>query len=52
MLTYEKLHTQEVFELADLAADRRRRHVQLLGRQRNALQPTGGFECAYGMQGW
>ena len=47
---HEQRHLQVRLERLDLVAHRRRRHVQLLGRARDARQPSRGLEGAQRVQ--
>ena len=46
----QQANAEEVLERADLAADRARRHVQLVRRERDAHVPRGRLEGAHGIQ--
>jgi hypothetical protein len=51
LLAHEQRAAEAVFQLADLIADRRLRHPQLLGGAREVFQPCSRFKGADGSEG-
>lgn len=49
-LAREQFDRQLLFEIGDMAADRRLRDVELLGRGGQAAMPCGGLEDDHGVQ--